>query len=216
MSRPLSTRPVTPGRRREATDQRRREILDASLELFLQQGISGTTMPQICAASGASTGSVYHLFDGKDDIAMALFVEGMQDYENTMLRSIERKTSLRSCIHALIATHLKIVVDAPALSLYLARLGIADAQSDINVKYREFSGHFAETIWLRLKPFADRGELVKLPRELYFSQIIGPAAHLARGWLLGRIENDLLSAVEPLAEAAWKSLRTKSPDARPN
>ena len=210
MSIPLSTRSASPVRRRESTDQRRREILDASLDLFLRQGIPGTTMPQICAASGASTGSVYHLFDGKDDIAMTLFVEGMQDYESTMLRSIERKTSLRGCIHSLISTHLKIVVDAPALSLYLARLGIADAQGDICLKCREFSQHFAQTIWLRLKPFADRGQLVRMPQELYFSQIIGPAAHLARGWLLGRVDSDLLSAVEPLAEAAWKSLRAKA------
>ena len=210
MSIPMSTRSASPGRRREATDQRRREILDASLDLFLKQGIPGTTMPQICAASGASTGSVYHLFDGKDDIAMTLFVEGMRDYESTMLHSIERKTSLRSCIRCLISTHLRIVVEAPALSLYLARLGLADAQGDFNVKYRELSDHFAQTIWIRLKPFAERGEIVSLPQELYFSQIIGPAAHLARAWLLGRIDSDLLSAVEPLAEAAWKSLRIKS------
>jgi len=210
MSIPMSTRSAPPGRRREATDQRRREILDASLDLFLKQGIPGTTMPQICAASGASTGSVYHLFGGKDDIAMTLFVEGMQAYKSAMLRSIERKTSLRGCIHSLIATHLQIVVEGPALSLYLARLGIADAQGDICAKHRELSDYFAQKLWLRLKPFADRGELMRLPQELYFSQIIGPAAHLARAWLLGRVDSDLLSAVEPLAEAAWKSLRCKT------
>ncbi|HEY0982171.1 MULTISPECIES: TetR/AcrR family transcriptional regulator [unclassified Schlesneria] len=203
----MSTRSTTPGRRREATDQRRREILDASLELFLRQGIPGTTMPQICAASGASTGSVYHLFEGKDDIAMTLFLEGMQSYERDMLRSIERKTSLRSVIHALISTHLKIVINAPALSLYLARLGLADVQGDINAKHRELSDNFAQKIALRLRPFAERGELVKLPLELYFSQIIGPAAHLARAWLMGRVSSNLRSAIEPLALAAWKSLR---------
>jgi AcrR family transcriptional regulator len=208
MSHALSTEAKPPVRRREATDQRRREILDAALKLFLRYGVAATTMPQICAESGASTGSVYHLFGGKDEIAMTLYVEGMLNYEKLMLRSIEKKTSLRGCIHALIATHLQHVVDNPPLSLYLVRLGIADDLGEVGRHYRELNDHFAQTIWSRLKPFVDRGELARLPRELYFSQIIGPAAHLARGWLRGRIDSDLLSATEPLAEAAWKSLRT--------
>lgn len=208
MSQPLSIEANHPVRRREATDQRRREILDAALALFLRQGVPATTMPQICAESGASTGSVYHLFGGKDEIAMTLFVEGMLNYERLMLRSIERKTSLRGCIHALIATHLRHVADNPPLSLYLLRMGIADDEGEISRQYRELNDHFAETIWSRLKPFVDRGELVRLPRELYFSQIIGPAAHFARGWLRGRIEGDLLAATDALADAAWKSMRT--------
>lgn len=194
-------------RRRESTNQRRREILDGALDLFLRQGISATTMPQICAASGASTGSVYHLFGGKDEIAMTLFVEGMLNYEKLMLRAIEKKSSLRDCIYALIATHLQHVVNNPPLSLYLARLGVEDDHGEISQQYRELNNHFSQAIWSHLKPYVDRGELIRLPRELYFSVIIGPAAHLARGWLRGRIDSDLLSATKPLAEAAWKSLR---------
>lgn len=208
MSAPVSIiLPKSKVRRRESTHQRRREILDAALGLFLRQGIPATTMPQICAASGASTGSVYHLFGSKDEIAMTLFVEGMVDYERKMLHAIEKKKSLRDCIHALIKTHLQEVVDDPALSMYLVRLSFAEDHGEISRQYRELNNHFVQTIWARLKPFVERGELIQLPEELYFSVIVGPAAHLARGWLRGRIESDLLSAAEPLAEAAWKSLR---------
>lgn len=211
MSYPLSI-PAAPNgrRRRNATDQRRRQILDAALELFLHQGVPATTMPQICSASGASTGSVYHLFESKDEIAMTLFVEGMLNYERLMIHSIARKTSLRGCIHALIATHLRHVSKSPALSLYLAQMGVADDEGEISRQYCELNNHFVQTIWSRLEPFVVSGELMRLPRELYFSQIIGPAAHLARGWLRGRIQGDLLASTEPLAEAAWKSLRTQN------
>jgi AcrR family transcriptional regulator len=150
MSQPVSIDANPPVRRREATDQRRREILDAALKLFLSQGIPATTMPQVCAASGASTGSVYHLFGGKDEIAMTLFVEGMLNYEKLMLRSIEKKTSLRGCIHALIATHLKHVVDDPPLSLYLARMGIADDEGEISRHFRELNNQLLQTILIML------------------------------------------------------------------
>jgi AcrR family transcriptional regulator len=190
MNHALSTKAKPPVRRREATDQRRREILDAALKLFLRQGIPATTMPQICTESGASTGSVYHLFGGKDEIAMTLFVEGMLNYEKKMLHSIESKKTLRDCIRALIATHLQHIVDNPPLSMYLARLGIAEDQGEISEQYRKLNNHFSQTIWSHLKPFVERGEMIRLSRELYFSL------------------SDLVSATEPLAEAAWKSLRT--------
>ena len=206
MKQSLSTQGKVPARRREATDQRRREILNAALELFLRQGINATTMPEICSASGASTGSVYHQFEGKDEIAMTLYEEGMRGYEDEMLQATKKKMSLRRFIHALIATHLQHVVKNPPLSLYLARLNLADGQGEMSQKYRDLNNHFSQTLWSRLKPYAENGELVQLPQEFYFSQIIGPAAHLARGWLSGRIEGDLLSATDHLAEAAWKSL----------
>lgn len=208
MVTPLSTQSNPPVRRRESTGQRRREILDAALQLFLAQGIQSTTMPQICAASGASTGSVYHLFGGKDEIAMTLYVEGMQNYEEMMLRSIEKKTSLKGCIRALISTHMKHVVSDPPLSLYLARLNIADCEGELSHQYRELNNHFVDSIMSVLTPFVESGDLIRLPRELYFSIIIGPAAHLARGWLCGRIKSDLVSATDRLAEAAWLSLAT--------
>ena len=66
--------------KRESTELRRREILDSALACFLRSGVQGTTMKQIQSESGASSGSIYHLFRGKDEIAMTLFLEGMDVY----------------------------------------------------------------------------------------------------------------------------------------
>jgi AcrR family transcriptional regulator len=53
-------------------DTRRQDILDAALDVFLERGFDGATLAQIRARSGASTGSIYHFFRGKADIAAAL------------------------------------------------------------------------------------------------------------------------------------------------
>ena len=48
----------------------RGHIVLAATELFRRQGLNGTSIKQITAAAGATTGSLYHLFpDGKDQLA---------------------------------------------------------------------------------------------------------------------------------------------------
>jgi len=195
--------------RRESTDRRRREILDAALACFLENGVAGTTIEQIRTASKASHGSIYHLFRGKDEIALTLFVEGMHNYHQTILRALGNETTAHGCVGAMIATHLQNVERNPPLSLYLTRLGMADNSAEIGDQFRSLSGGFVQDIGSHLEPFVQRDEIVRLPPALYHSLIIGPAAHLCRAWLRGRVDHDLCSTTDVLTEAAWKSLQPR-------
>lgn len=57
---------------------RRQQILDAALPIFLSKGYAGTTISDIRKASGATTGSIYHFFTGKPGIAIALWCDANQ------------------------------------------------------------------------------------------------------------------------------------------
>lgn len=61
----------------DAAGGRRDSILSAALGLFLDHGYAATSIADIRAASGASTGSIYHFFTGKDGIAQALLTEAL-------------------------------------------------------------------------------------------------------------------------------------------
>ena len=193
--------------RRESTERRRRDILDAALECFLTNGVEGATIGQIRAASKASHGSIYHLFGSKDEIALTLFVEGMRAYHERVLAAIERQKTVRGKIRAIIATHLRGIANDPRLALYLTRLGMADDFGEISQQFRSRNDDFLQAVWEHLRPFVARGELAQFPQELYYPQIIGPCTHLSRSWLRGRVECDLLAATDDLATAAWKSLQ---------
>lgn len=201
------TRPRAKTGRRESTEQRRREILDAALQCFLANGVNGTTIEQICAASKASHGSVYHLFGSKDEIALTLFAEGMQNYHERVLAAVENENTARGKIRAIIATHLADVVREPQLAIYMTRLGMADAIGEISHQCQAANAGFARAIEEDLKPFVAQGEIKQLPKELYHSIISGPATHLSRSWLSGRVDCDLLAATDDLVEAAWQSLQ---------
>jgi len=193
----------------ESTEKRRREILDAALKCFLKSDVPRTTIEQIRMESGASAGSIYHLFSGKDEIAVTLFVEGMQLYHQKIMRVLKSETTARGSIRAIVATHLQDNVDDPARSLFETRMGMAVDVGEISEQYRLLNDQFAQAVWQHFEPFIERGDLVRLRPELYFALIVGPAAHLSRSWLCGRVEFDLLSATDDMAEAAWNSLCKK-------
>ena len=73
-------------RRRGATG--REEILDASAELFVRHGFTGTSTRMIAEAVGIRQASMYHYFKNKDDILAALL-------ETTVVLSLERARELR-------------------------------------------------------------------------------------------------------------------------
>lgn len=50
---------------------RREQIVEAARALFAERGFSRTTMADVVAASGLSTGAVYHYFPSKDELVLA-------------------------------------------------------------------------------------------------------------------------------------------------
>lgn len=56
----------------------RRRVLDAAAGLFVAQGYAGTTLREIAAAAGIKAGSIYHHFDSKEALFVAVLDDGMQ------------------------------------------------------------------------------------------------------------------------------------------
>jgi len=61
--------------REEKSERSCRLVLDTALRLFSRHGYGATTMRQIAAAAGISTGAVYHHFPDKETIFHALLDE---------------------------------------------------------------------------------------------------------------------------------------------
>ena len=53
-------------------DARRQQIVDAARARFASHGFARTSMPDLVAASGLSTGAIYRYFKSKDEIVVAI------------------------------------------------------------------------------------------------------------------------------------------------
>lgn len=57
----------------ERKADRRREIMDAALELFVERGFHGTTVPEIATRAGVGLGTIYRYFESKDQLVNELY-----------------------------------------------------------------------------------------------------------------------------------------------
>lgn len=177
---------------------RRQAILDAALASY---GETGTTaIDEVRRRSGASIGSIYHHFRGKDGIAAALYVEILRGYQDGFLRALARHGDAERTIKALVRHHLRWVDRHPAEARFLLESGAgAAARGELTEMNRELFA--AVDKWLEAQP-----DIRALGRDAFYAVVIGPAQEAARHWLAGRMRS--LRALEhELAEAAWRAIR---------
>jgi AcrR family transcriptional regulator len=87
----------------------REQILIAAARLFSQRGYANTTLRQIARESGIQAGSVYHHFEGKDEIAACVLDEGMlavTDAVRRRLHALGPASDMRARLGAAVEGHL--------------------------------------------------------------------------------------------------------------
>ncbi len=84
-------------------DGRREQILTAALACFLENGVAGTSIAEIRQRSGASTGSIYHFFQSKEFIAVALYLKGLEGWTCATL-AVPGDASAEEAINAIISS----------------------------------------------------------------------------------------------------------------
>jgi AcrR family transcriptional regulator len=194
--------------RAEATSARRDAILAAALASFAENGYAATTMADVRRRSGASVGSIYHHFAGKEDLAAALLLEGLRDYQAGLLRALrDAGEDAEEGVRAVVSHHLAWV----AANQDLARLLLAPRDPAVRLagqgSLRELNRPFFAAVesWRRDRTAA--GALRPLPFDVFHAVLLGPAQELSRHWLAGRLDTPLPEARAALTAAAWAALK---------
>lgn len=77
-----------PTRQWGRTERTRRVILDAAREVFIAEGYTDANIAHIVERSGLSVGSVYHHFNGKADLFLALWREFESVYSAAAAKAV--------------------------------------------------------------------------------------------------------------------------------
>ncbi|TCN50756.1 TetR family transcriptional regulator [Rhodococcus sp. SMB37] len=83
--------------------ERRRQILDRSAEIFARKGINATTIRDIAAAVGVHSGALYHYFPSKEAIVTELIREYIDDISGRCREVVARSLSPIERLEALAA-----------------------------------------------------------------------------------------------------------------
>lgn len=193
--------------RTENTQRRRREILQAALACFHVLGYEKTTLADICQHSKASIGSIYHLFESKERIFAALYLEAISESQASSMRALKRARNLEDGIRALVRSHLRWVSRNRELAGYLLTMRRAECMNEAESKLERLNVAFRNALRTWLEDSQAERERPAIGMDMLLAILVGPSQDFARRWLSGKTTISLRDASDVLAEAAWLSLR---------
>ncbi|MEL0167457.1 MAG: TetR/AcrR family transcriptional regulator [Pseudomonadaceae bacterium] len=190
-----------------ARESRKDSILQAALMCFTKHGVEGTTIEMIREVSGASIGSLYHHFGNRERIIGALYLEGIKRYGQQLNEALASQSGTEHRLRAVVHGYLGWIADNPDWARFLfssrgqVEAGpLADELTSANASHLSRMAALGEAL-------EQRGDIRAIPAQCLPALITGPAQEVARNWLAGRLTGDLREYAEPLAEAAWRSVR---------
>lgn len=198
-------------RTRASSASRRRAILDATLDVFIDVGESGTFIQEVCARAAISVGSLYHHFGSKDQLIATLHYTLLDDYQSGAGPILAADPPAEDGIRDTVAYHLRWLVGHPRPATFLLRQPFAGYRSSgVPADLLEANEDFLHTVHGWLDRRMEEGQLKRLPFDVVVALLIGPVHHWARSALFldpARAPAKAEATIEQLADGAWKSLR---------
>lgn len=205
-----------PGRRRESTEQRRREILDAALDALIEVGESKTFIHEVCSRAQVSVGTLYHHFGSKDQLIATLYFSLLNAYQSGAAPILAADPPAETGIRETVAYHLRWLVGHPREATFLLQQPFAGYRSDrVPAELTGANEQFLAVVHAWLDRRMDAGQLRRLPFDVVVALLIGPLHHWVRAELYidpARAARKAPAATRALADGAWQSLR---PEATP-
>lgn len=186
---------------------RREEILRAALDAFTERGFAGATIEDVRNRSGASTGSIYHHFGGKEGLAAALYVEGLRDYQQGFLRELRRRRGAEEAVKGAVRYHLRWIARNADLARFIFHRHETEVRAQTEQPLAQLNRRLFAEAGALLEPYFESGALRQVSLELFNAVLVGPSQEFSRHWLAGRTKTSIKTAERELAEAAWRALR---------
>lgn len=165
---PAAASPADDGAGEGRTARKRRAILQAATEVFLQHGYVGASMDEVAARAGVSKQTVYKQFSDKQhlftEIVLGTNALVVESFADTFTRDLDDATDAREAFHALARRFLGSLLEPDVLRL--RRLVVAEADRFPDIALTWFEGGFHRTLVLvgeAMTRLADRGLLRELP-----------------------------------------------------
>jgi AcrR family transcriptional regulator len=194
--------------RREAVEDKRRQLLDAAVRVFARKGFHASRVGDIAEEAGVAHGLLYHYFKSKDDVLEAVFHENWNLLQLRIASVEETDEPAADQLRHVAAIVLRTWLHLPDV---------------VTVVIREFgrSPELAERIGELAQPIEviqrvivrgiERGEFRSDINPQFAATVVyGSIDELLTGWVLGRLpsgEEDVAAAEKTLLEVNLLGLR---------
>jgi len=191
--------------------KRTSDIIRAALECFTESGFNNTSMTDICTRANASIGSIYHHFKSKEQLASAVYLEGIEVYQSGILEIFGQEKDALKGISSVIEYHLRWIEKNPDWAQFLFQKKIhfsfiaetEEALLNLNKKFV-----YGISNWFKLHMAT--GTIRTLSWDLLIALLLGPCQEYTKLYLLKKTGSNIDNAIRELSLAAWRSLSTEN------
>jgi AcrR family transcriptional regulator len=192
--------------RNKGTPSRKRLIIEAALSCFTELGLEQTSMEDIRTRSGASTGSIYHHFNSKEQLAAEVYLEGICRYQEGFLPALEESPDAREGIRSVVRYHLGWVEDHPDWARFLFQQRRAEFMTAMEDEFSRINADFFGRASRWFGTHIKAGAVRQLPADLYIALVLGPCQEFTRIYLSGRARAKPDEIAEELVGAIWRAI----------
>lgn len=182
-------------------------MLEAALQLFVEQGYFNTNVPDISRLSRCSVGSIYHHFLNKEEIADQLYNNGIEQFRRGLSEVIDPEADLASTIRTIVVTFLQFAESHLLLSRYLWQ---ARHSEFLSAKVRKPTVIGFDVLGRRLTKLVKngirRGEIPPMNAEIFWTIVFGMPLSFVRDWLDHCTRQTPSQAAPAIANACWAAL----------
>ncbi len=189
-----------------SSEKRTADIIQAALECFTSSGLTDTSMADICATANASTGSVYHHFKSKEQLAAAVYLKGIEAYQSGMIRTIIKETDAFKGITAVIRYHLKWIQVNRDWAQFLFQKRHSSFLEENEDKLSSLNREFMKTVSGWFDRHIEAGTIRHLKWDLLLSLLMGPCEEYTKFYLSNKTVTKIDEAVKELSLSVWRSL----------
>jgi AcrR family transcriptional regulator len=176
-------------------------IARTALQLFVEKGITATTIREIASAAGIAEGTLYRHYDSKDQLAWELFATNYLAFAQELDRLQEGYDTLQDKLAAMIRQFCTFFDRDPVLFSYLLL-----AQHG---QLKKVTPEMETAVTVLQKVIAQgiaRGEAPEMEVELAAAMVLGVVLEVAVFKAYGRITQALSELGEYLVAACWRVL----------
>jgi AcrR family transcriptional regulator len=182
-------------------DKTKELIERTALRLFVEKGITETTVRDISQAAGLAEGTLYRHFPSKDELAWELFHTNYTAFAGELDRLQQKYDTLRDKLAAMIRLFCAFFDRDPVLFSYLLL-----AQ---HAQLKKVTPEMETAVTVLQKVIAEgmaRREAPEMHVELAAALVLGPVLQVAVFRAYGRITQNLTHLSDTLVDTCWRVL----------
>lgn len=184
----------------------KQRIIQDTLACFIQNGYAATSISDICQKSDISVGSLYHHFKSKEQLARAIYIEGIKNYQLNFIHELTISSKAKDGILNAVKYHLNWISKNQNWAKFLFHNRNAEFMSENENDLKVLNTEFINTVNEWLNKQIKAGEIRKIPLDVFLCLLLGPVQEYSRLYLFNKPLTDLDKTGSLIASGIWKAL----------